>query len=168
MEQENLALLVRDMAQHTMDDGQSALVWLAKTVWNKALEGDRNAIEMVWKLLNEAPPAAVEGQALVSPRFTEAAEKIYGLGTEVSEGSAGGRSPITEPSEGVSRAYTEEVQELLTQKKRFPPGETPITERHVRATRYAELQDEDKVTVLKKAATEGLTATQTRTGVYEL
>lgn len=90
MEQENLAMLVRDMAQHKMENGQSALVWLAKTVWNKALEGDRNAIEMVWKLLNEAPPAAVEGQPLVSPRFTEAAEKIYGSPDADDEGESTG------------------------------------------------------------------------------
>lgn len=61
---------------------------------------------------------------------------------------------------------SEEVQQLLVTPAGVTIGDTSgaITERHVREARRSGLSETDRVTVLRKAAREGLTAAQTREG----
>lgn len=74
MSKQTLTGLIEAMAEHTLEDGSSALMGLAKVIWNKALDGDRFAIELVWERLE---PAGVVEPAELDEQLLEAIEKAY-------------------------------------------------------------------------------------------
>ena len=56
--EKTLTDIVNEMAVFTLDDGRAAMVHLAAKVWDKALEGDRYCIQMIWERLEGRVPVA--------------------------------------------------------------------------------------------------------------
>lgn len=68
-----LADIINEMAQHPVEGEQTALVRLAKALWNRAFDGDQHATKMIYELLIKRPPVE---PAELDEEYKRALEKI--------------------------------------------------------------------------------------------